>query len=148
MNTEIWVEIDGFDYYQISNTGKIRSIDRVIISKANQHQPFKGKELVLRNNKKSPHLFFEVSKVINDKKARKTFYIHKEVANYFIPKPSAKHIYVTHLDGDYKNNNVENLAWITHKQLMSRQPNRIKNPNKSWITRKLKYGKSGSKKAA
>lgn len=147
LTKEIWMELDdyGYDYYQVSNTGKVRSVDRVVVSKAGQMQPFIGKELKLRNNKKEPHLFFEVSKIENDKKVRKTIYIHKVVAEIFLPKNNEKKIYVTHLDGNYNNNHLENLEWITHKQLMSRQPMRLKNPNKSWNTRRKLYGKTGAK---
>lgn len=136
----------GFDGYLISDTGKIKSIDRAIVTKAGPTQTFRGRYLVLRNNNKCPHLFFEVSKVVDDKPIRKTFYIHKEVANHFLPAPNKNQIYVTHIDDNCNNNHVENLKWITHKELMSRQPNRIKEPNKSWETRRKLYGKSGSSK--
>lgn len=145
---EVWMEMDdyGYEYYQVSNTGKVRSVDRAIISKAGQLQPFMGKELVLRNNKKCPHLFFEVTKMVGDKQQRRTFYIHKIVAEMFLPKPSSKQIYVTHINWNFSDNCANNLLWITHKQLMNRQPLRRKDPSKAWRTRRLKYGKSGTAK--
>lgn len=136
-------KLKGFTSYAVTNCGVVFSLPRVVLSRAGQLQPFEGKKLNIRNNKIQPHLFFEVSKVEDDKKVRKTFYIHKVVAELFIPKPSKKHIYVTHIDGNYYNNHMNNLKWITHKELMANQPLRKMDPTKAWRTRRKKYGKSG-----
>lgn len=45
----------------------------------------------------------------------KTNYIHRLVAQTFIPNPDNL-TDVDHIDGDKDNNNVENLRWCTHKQ--------------------------------
>lgn len=46
---------------------------------------------------------------------RKSFGIltHRLVAQYFIEQPSAKHIFVAHLDFDKTNNHHSNLQWMT-----------------------------------
>lgn len=47
---------------------------------------------------------------INNK--RKVFYIHRLVAEYFIPNPlNLKE--VNHIDGDKSNNHIKNLEWIS-----------------------------------
>ena len=51
-------------------------------------------------------------------KVKRALYVHKLVAEVWIPKPSDKHIYVTHLDGNLKNNKVSNLEWHTKDSLM------------------------------
>jgi hypothetical protein len=35
------------------------------------------------------------------------------VAESFIKRPTKEHVYVTHIDGNYDNNMVSNLKWIT-----------------------------------
>jgi len=57
---------------------------------------------------------------INIKNNRYKFYIHRLVAQIWISKPSDKHIYVTHLDGFLKNNQVTNLEWHTKESLVEK----------------------------
>ena len=42
---------------------------------------------------------------------QKDFYIHKLIAEYHVPNPSNKKI-VTHINGNKKDNNYNNLQWI------------------------------------
>ena len=38
---------------------------------------------------------------------------HRIVADYFLEKPSSKHLFVIHLDGNRANNVTSNLRWVT-----------------------------------
>ena len=44
----------------------------------------------------------------------KTFYIHRLVAEYYIPNPN-KYKEVNHIDENKSNNKIDNLEWVEHK---------------------------------
>jgi hypothetical protein len=43
-------------------------------------------------------------------------YVHKLVAQHFIPKENEEQIFVIHLDYDKNNNEVKNLKWVTKRE--------------------------------
>ena len=96
--TEIWKNIEGYEgKYQVSNLGRVKSII--------------GQEKVLHPKKhRNGHLQIGLHK---DKK-RKTMYIHRLVAQAFIPNPDNLPC-VNHKDENPNNNNVDNLEWCTQK---------------------------------
>ncbi|OFX84359.1 MAG: hypothetical protein A2W99_01170 [Bacteroidetes bacterium GWF2_33_16] len=62
-------------------------------------------------------------KILNlkDSNGRSTKYVHKLVAENFIPKENDLQIYVIHLDFDKSNNHVENLKWVTRTTMFAHQ---------------------------
>ena len=121
---EQWATIDGFNgFYQISNFGRIRSIDRTIFNHGcNAYQNVSGRFIKTRINKDG----YEYTVLYNsapDNKVRKTFKIHRLVALYFCEgyKPG---LHVNHIDGNRGNNIYSNLEWCTpthnarHKYLL------------------------------
>ncbi len=56
----------------------------------------------------------------------KTFYIHKIVAEHFIPNYDPLKTFVIHLDYNKKNNFVANLQWATRRE---KELHQIKGPN-------------------
>lgn len=103
----IWKSIENYsDYYEISNTGLIRSKDRIVYDKNG---------IRLRLNKiKILNFRFGVYKMIgiNKDRIQKMFLVHRLVAIHFIPNPDNKSD-VNHIDGDKYNNNDWNLEWNT-----------------------------------
>ncbi|MFN0202700.1 MAG: HNH endonuclease [Bacteroidia bacterium] len=137
---EIWLDLPfAPDAYEVSNYGKVRSKTREVVRTEGKPYHREGAPLTLRNNGIERHLFFEVSKYEDRVKRKKTFYIHKVVAQLFLPKTDEKQIYVTHIDGDHNNNVVTNLRWIT----ASEHAKKVVNAEKAWITRRERYGKHG-----
>lgn len=108
---EIWKDIPNYEgMYQISNFGNVRSLDRVIY--ANKGNPkrnmfSKGKILI---NHVSNTGYYRAKLCKNQK--RKMFFVHRLVAEAFIPNPENKP-QVNHIDGNRLNNHVENLEWAT-----------------------------------
>lgn len=109
---EIWksVNIPGFEHiYEISNKGRLRSIDRYILYKD-------GVLRFCRGRIRSPKIDkdgYEVTNLYN-KENRKHISIHRIVALTFIEndQPDIK-TQVNHKDENKRNNNVENLEWCT-----------------------------------
>ncbi len=50
-----------------------------------------------------------------------TLYIHREIARLFLPKPSAKHKYVIHINHNKLDNQVKNLKWATLPEMIKHQ---------------------------
>ncbi|WP_430810632.1 MULTISPECIES: HNH endonuclease [unclassified Carboxylicivirga] len=53
----------------------------------------------------------------------KTFYIHKLVAELFLPKTSPDQKYVIHLDYNKSNNYIDNLRWVNKSEMFAHQQN-------------------------
>lgn len=116
---EEWMDVkDPFfsEYFQISNLGRLKSKGRYVTrgGEKNRYEYFKPESIMkVRHSKEFPHLFATMIVKIDGEATVRTIYIHKAVAECFVPKPSEEHIYVEHIDGDYNNNTVSNLRWIT-----------------------------------
>ena len=117
MNTEIWVSLDGLTYsnftiygYEVSNTGKIRSVDRYITTKSGITRLHKGRLRCTKFNNRGYEMI-----TINVCGNEKTCLIHRLVAIAFIPNidnlPE-----VNHIDNTKCHNYASNLEWTTSKE--------------------------------
>ena len=93
---EIWKDIVGYEgLYQVSNTGKIRTLNlRCYLQEKSTQINNRGYLTVL------------ISK--NGKQKRKT--VHRIVAETFIPNPN-HFLQINHIDENKENNVVSNLEW-------------------------------------
>ena len=96
---EIWKDIKGFEgLYQISSLGRVKSLLKFYPRLFNPTTNKLGYGIVtLTKNKRS-----------------KSFYVHKLVAEAFIPNPN-NYPCINHKDENPSNNCVENLEWCTYK---------------------------------
>ena len=95
---EQWKDISGYEgIYEVSNHGDVRNI-------------VSGRTLCHRNNGNG-YVRIELWK---DHKGRK-FYVHRLVAEAFIPKPEGC-TEVNHKDLNRANNAVSNLEWVTSSE--------------------------------
>ena len=110
---EIWKDIKDYEgLYQVSNIGKVRSLDRVVQGKLGSLRTLKGKELSATDNGKG---YLKVALQTNGRSTRKIYKVHRLVAETFIPNPLNKPE-VNHIDCDKTNNHVSNLEWSTSSE--------------------------------
>lgn len=108
---EIWKDIKGYEgMYQISNWGRVRSLDRVSYQKhySGCLSRYEHKGRILRLSSR-PNGYVRVT--IN----RHCETVHRLVAEAFLEKPEGKD-YINHLDANPKNNHVNNLEWCTQSE--------------------------------
>lgn len=114
---EVWKDIKGFEgQYQISNTGKVRSI----VFRNNTAERERIKILTPTDNGNG-YLIVRLR--------GKNYYIHRLVASAFIDRDHDG-LVVNHKDYNRKNNDVNNLEWITQKQNIEYSHERMKGPKK------------------
>jgi len=67
---------------------------------------------------------------------KKTFSIHRLLAQYFIPNPENK-VIVDHKDNNIKNNSIDNLRWFSWHEKINKNTSSITNNSisKKWNTR-------------
>ena len=94
---EEWKLLDRIPYYEVSNKGNVRSLK------------FNKQKLLKPSETKDGYLPVCLSH--NNKKY--TSYVHRLVAEVFLPAPASNQLVVNHKNKERQDNNVENLEWIT-----------------------------------
>lgn len=126
MNEE-YKPIKGYEeYYQISNFGNVKRLERKIKHINNSFRTFKERLLKPRISGKD-YLMVTLSK----NNIPKHFKIHRLVAIHFIDNLDNLE-QVNHLDLDKKNNNCSNLEWCSNRENKSHSL-MVKNPLKRQI---------------
>ena len=110
---EEWRAVVGYEgLYEVSNTGKVRSLDRYVQQK-NMYKIithiYHGRELSLKKHRDG-YLVATLCK----NKGLQSCQVHRIVATAFIPNPNELP-QINHKDENKQNNNVNNLEWCTSK---------------------------------
>ena len=113
-SVETWADVVGYEgQYQVSDYGKVRSLDRAI-SAVNQAGPYtfqaEGQEISPRLHGKYRHLMVRLFK----RGKRRERALHRLVAEAFVPGRQSGWI-VIHLDGDKRNCRADNLEWRSNR---------------------------------
>lgn len=108
---EVWKDVVGFEgLYQISNLGRVKAL---AIEKKYRHGffvvPEKLKTIVLCKSNGYP--------CVSLRKDKKNYlkYIHRLVAEAFIPNPDNKPC-IDHIDTNILNFNISNLRWVSYQE--------------------------------
>ncbi|HUX56255.1 MAG TPA: NUMOD4 motif-containing HNH endonuclease [Bacteroidales bacterium] len=92
---EIWKGIEESDGYEVSNQGRIR----------------KREKIMMQQRQNSGYLLVHLRQCHK----RRAFTVHRLVARYFIPNGLHKPC-VNHINGNKDCNKAENLEWCTHSE--------------------------------
>lgn len=111
---EIWKDIKGYEgLYQISNLGRVKKLQRTIITKNNRKLSYK--EMILKPTLNSKgYCRVELIDITGN---RKRCFVHRLVAFEFCDKQDNCNV-VNHKDCNPLNNNYQNLEWVTQKENM------------------------------
>ena len=128
--TETWRDIPDYEgLYEVSDKGRVRSKEGKV-TYTERHGVRKWKSRILKvKNKNAREFRVDLWK---DGKP-KTFLVHQLVGFAFLSNPN-KYKSINHLDGNPRNNNVENLEWCSD----------YRNINHAFDNRLIKTGKQTS----
>lgn len=109
--TEEWKSVIGYEgFYEISNFGNCKSVERIVFynnDSKNRKAIFKSK---LLKKTLTEHGYIKYRLSLDG--AGKSIFAHKLVALAFIVNPDNKP-QINHIDSNPKNNNANNLEWVT-----------------------------------
>lgn len=111
--SEVWKNIEGYEGYQVSNKGRVKSLERVVYSGKNNKVKRLFPEIIMAQTK-NPQGYNYVT--FSGKKEL----VHRLVAKAFIPNPENKP-HIDHINTKKEDNCVENLRWVTPKENSNNQ---------------------------
>lgn len=115
----MWKAIPGFEgLYEVSDEGLVRSLTRIVTYTKRDgrkvERRFKGKVLIPGINTRG----YELVTLCDANNVRYTRNVHRLVLETFV-RPRAENEECRHLDGNIRNNRLDNLCWGTSAENMA-----------------------------
>ena len=111
MLEEEWRPVSGYEgFYEVSNRGSVRSLDRTVICKDGRSYLKKGRVLKPTASGKGPYYMVSLTKEGSELVKS----VHRIVATAFIPNPNSLPV-INHKDENKLNNCADNLEWCTQQ---------------------------------
>jgi hypothetical protein len=104
-------KVIGFEFYELNELGVLKSLPR--ISKQRNGKQYTVKEKIMKPQ--IDNTGYIVFGLRNENKETKKVYLHRILAELFIPNPENKPC-VNHKDGVKYNNSLSNLEWCTYQE--------------------------------
>ena len=105
---ELWKDIKGYEgRYQVSDIGRVKSLERIVIRK-NGSKQYRKERILKSLSKPNGYLYVNLCGSTGKKK----FYVHRLVCEAFHENPENKPC-VNHIDENKTNNIASNLEWCT-----------------------------------
>lgn len=125
---EIWCDVNGYDgLYQVSNLGNVLSLPRQVRQGKYGKTRLVGGHILKATDNGNGYLIVG----LRDGYKRKNFYIHRLVAEHFVPNCTGGE-YVNHKDYNTRNNCADNLEWCTQRENILYSSDRMKKPHMQW----------------
>ena len=132
-SNEIWKPVVGYEgFYEVSNQGRVRSLDRDAVDITGRPYSVKGRIRKLKLDRKG---YVKVALSVSNTMI--TYSVHTLVLEAFVgPKPNGAQC--RHLNGNPADNRPSNLAWGTAKENMNDM--KIHGTNPRWTATACKRG--------
>lgn len=112
---EVWKEVEGYENYEVSNMGRVRSVDREVYQEGIGIRKLKGRTVKPWNNGNG---YYKVClgsyRTPDGKRKHPTEFVHRLVAKAFLDNPN-NFKDVDHINYDRADNRVSNLRWVTRR---------------------------------
>ena len=102
---EIWKPIEGHPFYEVSNLGRVRSLDRIVQGRGFLKEVFQAGRILKLGRCTNGYIFAMLGK-------GNTKLVHRLVAISFVPGDQS--LTVNHKDLVRDNNAATNLEWLSH----------------------------------
>lgn len=107
---EVWKDVKGFNGYQVSNKGRVRTHNKVTHTERHGDRHWEDRILWQRISKDK----CSTVDLWKDGKPHR-FLVYRLEAEAFLGKPTNQSLTINHKDGNRLNNDIDNLEWIDLK---------------------------------